>query len=256
MSADKDFYSMSINELRKEYNESYDNPIKKAVVRQIIKEKYMEYKLSHNKKDTTKLNDRRKYENEQYMTNVQHIQNAQNNKGSHYSNYSQKVKKSKPKKKVPVDDYYEFTDDDFLDTVDTDNTNNTPTRKKNRDIYNPTSVSDQNKYNRKINNRTFELSDDDFNPLPNHGHLDELDEGDDDYKSDDNFKQVVENDYVNNNLMNRMNSEMEIRNKKNSQIANNDSFLSPYDNNKGKKELFNVYYNERTGKNFKNKKYN
>ena len=50
MSANKDFYLMSINELRHEYNESYDNPIKRATVRQIIKEKYLEYK--QNKKNS------------------------------------------------------------------------------------------------------------------------------------------------------------------------------------------------------------
>ena len=251
MSTNKDFYSMSVNELRQEYNESYDNPIKKAVIRQIIKEKYTEYKLSHNKKKN--VSDSSNISSKSSASHIPHAQYVQNN--------NKKMKSSKrivQRKKTPKHDidYYEFTDDDFLDTVDrereTEHNTKSNARSRTDNIYNSTGVTDQSAYNRKMNDRTFELSDDDFNLFPNHGNLNELEQNDDVH--DDSYKNVVENDYVNNNLMDRMNSEMEIRNKKNTQISNNESFISPYDTG-GKKDLFDVYYNERTSKNFRNKGY-
>lgn len=262
MSANKDFYLMSINELRHEYNESYDNPIKRATVRQIIKEKYLEYK--QNKKNS--VNNSNKSQSTQNKTNSKKLSNR-----SDQSRKSQKSRSSMRDLNVDYDDGYEFTDDDFMDinpkVVSPVHSNSGRDRnysQKYTNKYNSGNTDKENEYNRKMTNRTFELNDTgpeldnrDFNLLPNHGNLDELDDDHSKYSGhsnefDDKFKKEVENDYVNNNLMDRMNSEMEIRNKKKSDTSNNKSFMSPYDNG-GKNELFDIYYNERTNKNFKNK---
>ena len=266
MSANKDFYLMSINELRHEYNESYDNPIKRATVRQIIKEKYLEYK--QNKKNS--VNNPNKSQSTLNKTNSKKQSNQYNQ--SRKSQYKQKSRSSMRDSKVDYDECdvgYEFTDDDFMDTnlntVSTAHSNsNRNYSRKYTSKHNSNHIDKENEYNRKMTNRTFELNDTgleldekDFNLFPNHENLNELDDDNSKYSGynnefDDKFKKEVENDYVNNNLMDRMNSEMEIRNKKKADTSNNKSFMSPYDSG-GKNELFDIYYNERTNKNFKNK---
>ena len=81
--------------------------------------------------------------------------------------------------------------------------------------------------------------------------IDDIEENKFSNNVDTKFKKEVETDYVNNNLMDRMNSEMELRNKNNKHYRQ-DTFVSPYDNG-GTKELFDVYYNERINKDFRNK---
>ena len=114
MSTNQDFYSMSINELRREYNESYDNPIKRATVRQIIKEKYTEYKLTHNK--TTMVSEKVTPTIPAKISSQSRSSRSSRSSQSRPSQSSQsRSSQSRSSYSLPVDDFYEFTDDDFLD---------------------------------------------------------------------------------------------------------------------------------------------
>ena len=72
------------------------------------------------------------------------------------------------------------------------------------------------------------LREEDFNLYPNHGPLNELEENNGLY--DKKFKDEVNKDFMNNNLMDRMNSEIDIRNIK---LKNKKDFIPPFADNDG-----------------------
>lgn len=231
----KDLYSMSIGELKQEYIESYDNPIKKVTIRQILKEKNLKSKLHNNENNnnaTKKSSTSKSVDKSVTLLNGNRKRTGYNkhDKTRNYNSTSRYNRKHRNTK----NDYYEFTDDDFLDG------------------NNESKSSKSSKSN--IRESSYDLSDDDFNLLPNHGNLNEFYDDNSDEKYENRFKKEVDSDYVNNNLMDRMNSEMEIRCKKNTnKNSDKNNFILPYDNS-NKEELFDVYYNEKYNKDFRNRK--
>ena len=104
----------------------------------------------------------------------------------------------------------------------------------------------QNKFEHKLNdfldedddyNRLsldeFNLTDDDFNILPEHGHLNELE------NLNQNYKNEVKQDRMNNHLMERLNSNIHIVTHKNDKKV----MTSPYQNNSGN-DYASIHQNE------------
>lgn len=117
----KNLSVMNLNQLHEEYNET-DNTIKKITIKQIMKEKQnkmqQEYKrkLVKHKMREQELERMRKQEIE--ARRILH-----ENKRREKKKYEKKLEKKSKKEK---DDFYEFTEDDFLD-AEIDNQDNKDT---------------------------------------------------------------------------------------------------------------------------------
>lgn len=102
-----------------------------------------------------------------------------------------------------------------------------------------------------INEPEIELKEEDFNAKDVHGPLNELD---DDYGLfDDKFKKEVAQDIMNNNLMERMNSELDIMSATKAR-KNNKDFIPPYANNEGDKYASFKHYRGISNNNFSSKR--
>jgi len=93
-------------------------------------------------------------------------------------------------------------------------------------------LDEDDDYNR-LSLDEFNLTDDDFNILPEHGHLNELE------NLNQNYKNEVKQDRMNNHLMERLNSNIHIVTHKNDKKV----MTSPYQNNSGN-DYASIHQNE------------
>lgn len=187
---------MSFRELRDELGNCDNNPVKERIIRSLMKEKYIHY-----------LKKKKELQQREQLRRKQKYQKLKNLMAKKYDTKYRKFYEGSKEGSI----------ESILDDIDFEDNKE---RK----------VNWSNEFSRdfwEFENSNFKtnIRDEDINPFPNHGHLNELE--DDDRLYDTKFRDELNKDYMNNNLLDRMNSEIDIRKGK---VANKKDFIPPFAN--------------------------